>query len=92
MRIYEDNDMDAPSMGSAKEALDALVEELKTADTSTVLCFVPSCCVCSTVVSPILFFSAYFLAMVEVLTFFGCVFAAVEFTVEREPWRTSICT
>ncbi|CAM9983768.1 unnamed protein product, partial [Laminaria digitata] len=34
MRIYEDMDMDAPEMASAKEMLDALVEELKSAGTS----------------------------------------------------------
>ena len=36
MRIYEDVDMDAPEMVSAKEKLDALVEELKSAGTSKV--------------------------------------------------------
>ncbi|CAN0276347.1 unnamed protein product, partial [Ectocarpus fasciculatus] len=34
MRIYDDNDMTKPEMASAKEALDALVEELKTAGDS----------------------------------------------------------
>lgn len=36
MRIYEDMDMDAPEMASAKEMLDALVEELQSAGTSKV--------------------------------------------------------
>ena len=36
MRIYEDVDMNAPEMVSAKEKLDALVEELKSAGNSKV--------------------------------------------------------
>lgn len=36
MRIYDDNDMDAAGMESAKAKLDALVEELKTAGASKV--------------------------------------------------------
>lgn len=36
MRIYDDNDMDAPDMSSAKGKLDALVEELKAAGVSKV--------------------------------------------------------
>ena len=36
MRIYDDVDMDAPEMASAKAGLDALVEELKNAAQSKV--------------------------------------------------------
>lgn len=36
MRIYDENDMEAPEMASAKAGLDALVEELKTAGESKV--------------------------------------------------------
>lgn len=36
MRVYDDNDMDAPGMESAKAGLDALVDELKTAELSKV--------------------------------------------------------
>lgn len=43
MRIYEDVDMNAPEMVSAKEKLDALVEELKSAGTSKVsFAFLPT--------------------------------------------------
>lgn len=37
MRIYADNDMDAPGMGSAKAGLDALVKELETPQVSKVI-------------------------------------------------------
>lgn len=42
MRIYEDVDMDAPEMVSAKKKLDALVEELKSAGTSKVRFALPA--------------------------------------------------
>lgn len=43
MKIYDDNDMDAPGMELAKAGLDAFVEDLKTPELSKVqplvLCF-----------------------------------------------------